>query len=130
MPRFALYQNQLTTFDPAKTAYSSNPTAYIEAENLERVFAIAQHAETPWFTHPAVTLCVRSMSVSDKLVDENDMSHVVAALGFEPPREPLPIELVLANLQTMIEQRKVDAMWLPVLVEAYDLIQGANACPF
>ncbi len=130
MPRYALHLNQLTTFDPTKTAYSSNPTAYIEAENLERVFTIAQHFETPWFNHPDVTLCVRSMSVSDKIVDENGMSHVVASFGFEPPREPLPIELVLANLQTMIEERKVDAIWLPVLVEAYDLIQGANACPF
>jgi len=130
MPRFALFPNQLTTFDLNKTAYSSNPIAYVEAKTPDEVFVITQHAEHPWFIHPAVKLCVRSTSVSDKIVDENGISHIVAPIGFEPQRQSLPIELVLANLQTMIEQRKVDAIWLPILVTAYELLQGGNECPF
>lgn len=130
MPRFALYHNQLTTFEVTKTAYSSNPIAYVEAATPDEVFALTQHFEQPWYLHPAVHLCVRSTSVGDKIVGENDICHIVAPVGFEPPRQSLPVELVLANLQTMIEQRKVDAIWLPVLATAYELLQGANECPF
>lgn len=130
MPRFALYPNQLTTFDITKTAYSSNPIAYIEAGDPDHVFRLTQHFEQAWYLHPAVHLCIRSTSVGDKIVDEHGINHIVAPVGFEPPRQSLPIELVLANLQTMIEQRKVDAIWLPVLATAYEMLQGANECPF
>lgn len=122
MPTFALYHNQLTTFDSTKTAFPTNPIALVEATDLDHVFQLTQHIDSPWYLHPAVTLCVRSTSVGDKLVDEHGMSHIVAPIGFESPRTPLPIECVLSNLQTMIEQRKVAATWQPVLVEAYALL--------
>ena len=130
MPRFALYHNQLATFDVATTAYSSNPIAYVEAATPDEVFALTQHFEQPWFNNPAVHLCVRSTSVGDKIVDDRGLCHIVAPIGFELPRQSSRIEEVLANLQTMIEQRKVDATWLPVLAAAYELLQGANECPF
>lgn len=122
MSQYALYHNQLTTFDITKTAYSSNPTARIEATDPDHVFQLTQHIDSPWYLHPAVSLGLRSTSVGDKIMDEHGICHIVAPIGFELPRPPLSHELVLANLQTMIEERKVDAIWLPVLVEAYTML--------
>ena len=122
MPRFALYPNQLSTFDTQRTAYSSNPTAFIEAVDADHVFQLTQHFEQPWYLHPSVTLCVRSTSVGDKIVDEAGNAHIVAPFGFEPPRKPLPKEQVLVGLQTLIERRLVDSVHQQILVEAYRLL--------
>ena len=126
MPTYALYHNQLTTFDPARTAYGSNPIAFVDAVDPDHVFALTQHFEQAWYLHPSVRLCVRSTNVGDKIVDKRGMSHIIAPVGFEPPRTPLSAELVLANLQTMIENRHVDPIWLPVLVEAYSLLLASQ----
>ena len=121
--RYALYHNELSTFDAALPAFRPNPTAYVEAATLADVYRLTQHIDRPWFTNPAVTLCLRSTSIGDLIIDPDGQRHIVAPIGFQPQAHPPERAVVLKNLHTLIHARLVPPVWQTTLTNALALLK-------